>query len=59
MTRLRSLAGKAATAWFHYASFKLGVFVGWIGGMLTMAVVITAVFTAPDAVELLTRQALP
>jgi hypothetical protein len=59
MARLRSVTDRFITFWFHWASFKLGLFAGCVIGMVVMAVIITAVFTAPDAIRLLTERVLP
>lgn len=42
MTRLRNLAAKAGRYWINWSSFKLGVFVGAIIGMLWMAFLMVA-----------------
>lgn len=49
--RLRSYAGKATKLWFNWASFKLGMFVGAIAGMLYMAFLLTTTGTAQSIIE--------
>lgn len=50
---IRTLATKAAKLGVNWSAIKLAFFLGCIVGMVVMSIVITACFTAPDAVEIL------
>lgn len=51
--RLKSFGARLGRVAINWASFKLGVFVGVIVGMLAMAIAMTGLQNAPEARRLL------
>lgn len=59
IARLRILAARTGYGWAFWTGFKAGWFVGVVTGFLIMAPLMVAVFTAPDALAILLRKAMP